>query len=47
MAVSFRLNQDLMQSMYPFSRLSDAANVLIMPNLAGKHWIKQRNTPMA
>ena len=37
-----------MQSMYPFSRLSDAANVLIMPNLAaansGSYW---RNTPMA
>ena len=34
MAVNVALNQDLMQSMYPFSRLSDAANVLIMPNLA-------------
>ncbi len=34
MAVNVALSKDLMQSMYPFSRLSDAANVLIMPNLA-------------
>ena len=33
MSAEMALNKDLMKAYYPFSRLSDAANVLIMPGL--------------
>ncbi len=37
MAADVALDYDLMKELYPFSRLTGPANVLIMPNLQAAH----------